>query len=345
MADGRRRSWSLLLRLAIVSACVVYIFWGVDFGALWRAFGRFHVGGMLLAFAWSLLQYPAVGARLSWLTRGRVTVRQGTEASLYGLALNNILPAKLGEAAKAFYLRSQGGVPLGEGLGLIFWERFMDMNCILVLALVSAAVMGANILAGPLLAVVGGGWLCLLLLRRCPGIAAAVGRRLPAGLRPVYSDTVCQLRDGLSTAFLLRLALRSVFVWFMFETWVHLTLVAGCGFDLSFWQALTVFVISTVGFIVPSSPGGAGVYEAATVMALGLFGVGKEEALAAGLCLRVIQYAPQTLGGLAVMIRTGLGVREARSVHASEEEDSSKDGEAGVCSGRTEGAAGGEYSR
>ena len=52
--------------------------------------------------------------------------------------------------------------------------------------------------------------------------------------------------------------------------------------------------------------------RAAVVFSLGLFGVDRSQALAAGLVLHMVQYIPVTLAGLLVLGKSGLSLRKIR---------------------------------
>ncbi len=69
----------------------------------------------------------AVGLRVSYLTSLR--------AVLMANVLNSFLPSKLGDAAKAAYLRKQGG--FSQGVGTVLLERFVDLAVLGLLALLS----------------------------------------------------------------------------------------------------------------------------------------------------------------------------------------------------------------
>ena len=71
-------------------------------------------------------------------------------------------------------------------------------------------------------------------------------------------------------------------------------------------------VISSLRMAMPSSPGALGVFEAAVVFSLGLFGVDRAQALTAGLVLHMVQYIPVTVAGLIIFAKSGLNLRKIR---------------------------------
>ena len=307
------RPLSIALRILLVAACLVYAFWGVDAALLGAALTRYDPLLLLGALVYSFGQYMLLGVRLNFLTQKRGGFLTCLKASVFGLGVNNLLPAKLGEVAKAFYLRTKAGIPLGQGLGLVFWERFMDVNFLLAAALTATACMGLKLAVVPLAVMAGGIWACLLGVRLFPGLAYGLTRLLPGKrLRELASEVLLQLQAKRHPGFFPLLALYSAAIWTAYSGLFHLVFIELAGLPLSFGQVITAFIIATFGFAMPSSPGGLGVFEAAIVLALGLFQVPKEEALAVGIVLRAIQYIPPTLAALYLMASSGLSAKTLR---------------------------------
>jgi hypothetical protein len=60
-----------------------------------------------------------------------------------------------------------------------------------------------------------------------------------------------------------------------------------------------------------------GVYEAAMVFAMGLFGVGKNSALALALLLHMMMFIPTTVYGMWVFLKSGMSLKK---IHDAEEQ-------------------------
>ena len=75
---------------------------------------------------------------------------------------------------------------------------------------------------------------------------------------------------------------------------------------------LTLAIVN-FGLLIPSSPGNVGVYQYMTILALSLFGVSHETALALGVVVHACQYVPTTLTGLVVLFRESLGWHRRRT--------------------------------
>lgn len=304
---------SLFIKLAIAGGCLTYALWGVDFTLLGQAIMGYSPFRFAVVCATMLLLLVFPGVRLRFLCGRDLGVWNGSKASALALGLNNVFPAKLGEVAKAVYVSRKCGFSTAKGLGLIFWERFFDVNMVLCLAVVSIGVSQEGLPIWPGLAFIVAVWLCIAGLTAWPHLAKAALSLVPVErLRLFAWDFLGQLRERVGVVFFVKLGLATVFVWGSYFLVCLLCLVWLAGLQLGFFALLVTFVIASLGMAVPSTPAGIGVYEAAVVFALGLFGVDKESALAAGLVMHMAQIIPVTLAGTLVLATSDLRLGQLR---------------------------------
>ena len=304
---------SFFLRVALIVACLVYVFWGLDWVQFGHSLKRFGAVPLIVVLAASVLQYLPVGWRLNYLTANKAGYLTALKASFFCMGINSLLPAKAGEVAKAFYLRDRAGLSMGQGLGMIFWERFFDLNILLALGVLMVLFLGKNLVLIPMACVVGFIWACILSFRLFPALPRVIARILPSErLRLLFTDIITQLQGHMTPLFFLGLTVLTIIVWTCFFA----VSVAGIwwmgGFHLSLSQVLTVFVVSTVGYAVPAAPGGLGVYEAAFVLAMGWFGVDREQSLAVALVVHFMALVPPILAALYVLAESGLSMKSIR---------------------------------
>jgi hypothetical protein len=302
-----------LLRLVLVAVCLGYAFWNVDPGTLLATLAGVDPLRVLLVTLFTALGYLALAVRLRLLSHQRLPLRTGLAASLVCLGVNNLLPAKLGEVAKALYLRQRGAMPLGEAAVIVGWERFFDLNVLVLMALAGAYPYLHDTLLVPVaLALVAAWGVAWGVLRFGTPVRAAIARLPWARARAFLYDVHEHLDTRMVRGILVTCALLSALVWLLYAagSWLVLAWVFDLG--LTAGQVLVVFVVAASGMAVPSSPGALGVYEAAVVLALGWFGVAPEQALAAALVMHAIQYLPTTLLALAVLARSGLRLDRLR---------------------------------
>jgi hypothetical protein len=71
--------------------------------------------------------------------------------------------------------------------------------------------------------------------------------------------------------------------------------------DLSFGAGLLVMIAVGLSMILPSSPAAVGVFEAATLVALGAYDIPDSEALSYALVLHAVNFVPYVVGGIVVL--------------------------------------------
>ena len=305
-----RKFLSILLRLLLVGGCLTYVLWDIDFQMLGRILTRYNPWMLLAVLLYSFIEYFPVSFRLRYLT-GSPALLDCLKATLFGLGMNNIFPAKLGEAAKAYYLSRKTGHRLGNMLGLVFWERFFDLNMVLLIGLCSVAFIDAKSALIPLVAGVLAMWGAIILLRLVPATADLLLKIVPTTrLKALASDIIGQVRGNVRPGFFLILGLYTVAVWVFYAGLFFLLIRPMAGLNLPFGAILIVFVVSALGMGLPSSPGGLGVFEAAVVLSLGWFGTPKEEALGVALVARFVQFIPTTLAALVIMSSMKISLKD-----------------------------------
>jgi conserved hypothetical protein len=318
MRSAAARAASFAARLALTAGCALYALWGIDVRAMFEAFGRYRPGPVALTFAFSLVLYLIAALRLSYLGRGRISLRRAFLANLLCLGLNNVFPARLGEVAKLTYLRRTEGLPFKAGIGIIFWERFFDLNMLLLLTLASTADLGRSTTLLCLVSVCGAVWAALTALTFFPRLVARLNALvLPKRMHAHVEEFAGHLREGLSLRLLANLGVRTMILWGCTIVFYGLVFCWVGGIDLRPSQLALAFVIMALGYNLPSTPGGLGLFEASVVLSLGWFGVPRETALPLSLLLRALQYLPTIPSALAILVTTGLTTVQLRTEQES----------------------------
>lgn len=317
-----RRALSLLLRIGVVAGCLAYVLWDLDFARLGRALADFRLIGVVLMAVVMWISFAFGGLRLSFIAGRRISVFNGFNADVLGLGLSNLLPAKAGEVAKILYLKRQGPLVMSESLSIVFWERFFDLNAILLLGLGAAFFMEMKavvLLLGGLAAAL---WLWLLAIRISPTMAEALSKMLIFDkVKRFAANAMRDMAGRLEPRFIILLALYTLPIWICYFLEYYFLLRWAAQFDLALPAVAVVFVMGALGLATPASPGALGVYEAVMVAALGMQGVDKENAVAAGLVFRFFQYVPVTLYASLVLAQKGLTIRSIREEASRRDEE------------------------
>jgi uncharacterized membrane protein YbhN (UPF0104 family) len=328
MSPRARTYLSRFLQLGVTALCFWYLFHDLDFAALREAllsFSPWHLAFALPLFLLSLL--PSC-LRLNYLCGGRSNLLVSSKALLFGYGINNLLPAKLGELAKAAYLTRAKGIPADASLCVVFWERLSDLNVVLAFSVAIGLWYGVTQLYLPLLGGMAVIWTTLLLFFRFPDAFMRMIRMLPAGrLRDFAANTIERLGNARERPKWPMLLVYSFAVWVSFIVFTYWFFAVVCGNDIGIMGAALVCIAGGVGMILPSMPASLGAYEAGAVAALTILGVDKEAALSAALALHMINIIPTVLFvGYSVLFEKvslpdGQNLSAAQPAACSNEED------------------------
>ncbi len=297
------------IRIGFAVACIIYALWDIDVTELWSIAQRYSIEKILMVVFFSLVTYAFLGLRLAYLMHHHINVAQGWVASLLALGINNLFPAKLGELLKIVYLSQQANVSKTEAFGVVFWERFFDLNALLLLGLLSVYALNQGVVILPLAFAVIGLWFALLIIRYYAWLVKWVLSRIPS--RRVVKFLIAiqhHVNARLSWRLFFLSTLMTLFLWLQYALQGILVFLWVVDFDLTIPQGLAVFVLSALSMAIPSSPGALGVFEAAVVLGLSWFGIDKESALMAAVLLHMIQYIPTSVIGLILLSRTKISV-------------------------------------
>ena len=254
-------------------------------------------------------------------------------ATTIGFMANNLLPARAGEVARAYVASQQLPVRFSTALASIGVERVFDG--LVMLGLMAVAIAAPSF---PAHALVGGrslatiatsaaalfGALLLFALivvhRPAPWLRLLerIARRL---LPPRAAERVIHGAEGI-VAGLVVLKSPARFAGVVFWSlvlWIkNAAAFAICfrafGLDIPLEAALLLQGIIGFGVAVPSTPGFVGVFEAATLVTLQLYGVDSSLAVSYALTYHLTTFVPITLLGLWSLSRLHMGLRELRTV-------------------------------
>jgi uncharacterized protein (TIRG00374 family) len=317
----------VLLGIIISIVFLYLVVRGIDPKELWLVFRaadyRFVIPAAVLimliswvrAARWRLLIYPDRDVPLPRLF-SLVNI---------GYMFNNVLPAKAGELVRGYLLgRSiSGGIP--QAFSSLLVERLLDvlalLTCVVLLGFfVTIPSWAAQ--AGQLLGAVAlTGTVVLVILARFGDkgleLVWRYVERIPWVGRPRVKQALHNLIAGfrpLSTLKLLPgIILWSVVIWSGYALLNYLMLAAFRLTYLPFAAAALVLCATGFGMVVPSSPGAMGVFEAAVVLALSVYGVEQAQAFGYGFGLHMLTNIALILLGLWGLRSESLTWKSARA--------------------------------
>ena len=300
---------STLLKVTLGISGLVYVFWGLDYAQLNRIVTDFDMSAVALVTGFSLAVYVFLGYRLRVCSSHGMSVATGTLATLVSHGVNNILPTKLGEVAKAFYINTRENITKAEALGIVFWERFLDLNAILIIAAVAVYQIDLELVTLPLCAAVLSLWLVILAANRWKRLSENVICLLPfPGIQGFLRELHGHIGARLSLAFLVKISCLTAMVWVLYGVQAIYILNGAANLGLTLEQAGVVFVLSSLSMALPTTPGALGVFEAVVVLSLGWYGVQKEVAVLTAVVMHMVEFIPTCVATLFILSRTPLRI-------------------------------------
>jgi uncharacterized protein (TIRG00374 family) len=273
----------------------------IDFRLVGYAIVSYWLGMALRIVRWSTLLNQMIHAE-------RILV---AETLIVGYAVNNVLPARLGEIFRADYAKRRFGISRSSVLGTIVMERMFDLVAILgclgaglilvdvaddakdriaifeIIALNSALVVGVVIIG-------------IYFLRA----GAPRNLRLPATAERMLIDLGKGVQTMTSRSLVL-VGASSLTIW-TFEVAALWLIFEAVGVDLGASQALLIMGAASLSTLVPTAPGYLGTYQLVFVLAMGLFGLPEMYGIIASTGIQVALFGTVTLVGISLLVTRAL---------------------------------------
>jgi uncharacterized protein (TIRG00374 family) len=279
---------------------------GVNLAEVGAALGRVDASGVALAIGFVGVEVTLRAIRWQALLRpvARIPLRRCLAYLSIGYFANSMLPARLGDLARAYLAGKAFGIGRLAVLGTIVVERLADGLFILaVVALLGISLAGGASLASTAvwLAVLGAigaaGLVVALVWIRSSGGGAYRARLRSLVERVLKGADALRSPSGLATTVALTVAAFGSAV-------VMFALIArASGVELSVAQCALVMGGVALSTSIPAAPGSIGTYEFVGLTILVAIGVTPELALAIVVLVHVVTTLPVAILGLLVAWR------------------------------------------
>jgi uncharacterized protein (TIRG00374 family) len=234
----------------------------------------------------------------------------------------NILPLKLGEVIRAWLLSKHEKLSASLAIGTVVLERGLDllaMLCFFILMMFIISFENWLKLSGLILATTGLVFLIVVILNYRYGghlldFIEKPLHKLPGDAGRWLHRQIDKFLNGLKLIktpqhFFLALGF-SLLSWL---SWICVTYfcLKAAGLHLPFSASVFLIVVLNFGLMIPSSPGGLGVFEFMVILALGQYGVAKEVALGIGFVYHMLQYLVIILIGWIFTVQMNVSMLKA----------------------------------
>jgi len=305
-AEESRRWLHIVLAVATIGLLALFAR-GVDWHRAWRAATDAKPAILSIAIVANLASLAVKGVRWSlFLEPAGVTGTAAIiRATFAGAALNNVLVANGGDAARVAALARRSAMSSATVLATLVVDRFCDLLSYIALFVVAAFVLpvpqtlakwrgpGAVALTGLVVALGILAWR----VSRPSTERATSAQAQRSGVRR-YWNQLASTTGAVSTPRRLGVALTLSFVaWAgQWATFHYAALAADFGTSQS--TSLLALLLVNASFLIRLTPGNIGVFQLLYTLAATAAGLDRDDAVAVAFLIQVIQYIPVTVIGL-----------------------------------------------
>ncbi|MDX1673334.1 MAG: lysylphosphatidylglycerol synthase transmembrane domain-containing protein [Longimicrobiales bacterium] len=322
--------WKAVLGVLISVGLLWFAFRDVHLAEVWDRVRRADLALLALAGALATLPFPLRAIRWKPLLEPAYDdprFRPRFAATCIGFMANNLLPARVGEFARAWALSRLEPVRVSASFGSLVVERMFD-GIVIVLFLLGALawptfpdVSGRDFTSVARWAGVAfaGVFAVLLLMvsrpeRSVRWFEGSVARMLPGAVRRPVVDALEAFLEGVAAVREWRLVLRafawSLVIWLVASLSVWVGMLA-FGIELPFVAAVFLQSVISLAVALPSAPGFFGVFEAAARVGLvEIWGTAAGPAVAFAIGYHLAGFVPVTVIGLYYVWRLGFSWRD-----------------------------------
>lgn len=292
------KRWLPGIVISVIALAIVLRF--IRWEDLRQAFTYFQPVYVVAVIGLTLLFLVTRGFAWRALLEDKTTFKQAFLTINVGYLMNNLLPLRAGEFARALLMGKTSGLGTMHVLSTIVIERAFDLAIAAGLLLSTLPLALGMAWARPVaivtLILVIAGITALFLMARYQNVvhrwATWVGSRIPLVNRLVVPQLDALLR-GLSVLVKPRrffLSLGWILVSWVVAVLEYYVMLLAINPNAPLWWGAFVDGVLALGIAVPSAPGAVGVFEAAMVGALTLLGFSASVGLAYAVILHFIQW-------------------------------------------------------
>mgnify|MGYP000205018831 CR=1 FL=1 len=322
----KNRRWGRpLLGMLISVICLSLIVRKVDLHSLAHALSQFQwpylVNGLLLlasGYCFRILRWTL----MLQAAGSKVKVKTCAAPFLGSIALNNILPLRIGDLVRAFVFPDAIGVHKSLATSSLVMERLIDLVTLFAFLMFGFVMIKETQIPDWLVksatSLVSLSGLCLILVFLYSGKLAGYFTRVStpkivgstAHFREKSALILADLLGGFEAMSRLRVLLTvfalSILVW-LSETGLFWCLLSGFKLESSLALGMLVMAIVTFSTLIPSSPGYIGPFHLAAFTAISMLGGTSEQAASFAVLSHLSLWIPTTLaGGIAIVLKPEL---------------------------------------
>lgn len=329
-----RTRWKSAIGIALSIALLVWTLRGVSLALVWAELARSNLWLFFASAVAATLIFPLRAIRWRIIlepVQAAIPIGALWRSIAIGGMVNNLVPARAGEIARAYALTKETPVSFASALASLAVDRLFDM--VVLLGLGVAALLdptfprGARI-AGQTLGDLAQGSIVLVIVLVTGLYMLAMFPSQLVRAFEIFARKVSPTVEERGKSALLRFSaglsvLKSpgrflAVLWWTIAHWLMNALAFWLGFkavgiDLGFSAALFLQMLVAIGVALPSAPGFFGVFEKFATVGLAIYGISATAATSWAIGFHILSFIPITLIGIYYFSRLGLSFGELRA--------------------------------
>lgn len=257
----------------------------------------------------------------SKISGGRVKIKNAFIALIIGLFINNVLPARIGEVARAYVLSKKEELSFSFTLSTVLVDRLFDLIGLLIITFlffpkqkmppqVSKAIYMLILILTICIV-----FFILFSNKMAAQIISNKLNKLKKSFFVKLGNKVFEIQENLSR--IKSPATTIFYIFIAFIQWLcmssalyFVTLITNTKID--FFYIPFICALLNMGIAIPSSPGYIGVYQFILVYLLSIFEVPKSQGFTVSILFHASWYIPYNIGGFFLLINEHVNIKELK---------------------------------
>jgi glycosyltransferase 2 family protein len=282
---------------------------------------RYFIPAIILFISGTILRSVRLGIMLSPLEK--ISQKLLFPITCVGFLAITLIPMRAGELVRPYLIKTKSQIPFTSSLGTIFVERVLDLSTLVFLflfAMLASDLPKWVIYSGYTSLLIIIAIICLMLLfvgktDSFINLFRPLLKRFPEKIDTKIVELVRNFVSGLKILSSLKNILYIVFLTLLIWVFAALSIYSlyfSLNLNLPFISSFVVLFITMIGISLPTAPGFIGNWQYGCILALAIYGINKNEALAFSLVYYLCGMIMTILLGLVFLPSTSISIKNIR---------------------------------